>query len=66
MILRGVPSFFVVVTIVLHQVIGVPIGTGVIISLATSWSKLVLVCPFQLYGTAIGVCRAYGRASGLG
>ena len=66
MVLRGVPSLFVVVTIALHQVIGAPIGTGVIIALVTSWSKLVFVCPFQLYDTAIGVCHACGRASGLG
>ena len=33
--------------------------TGVIISLATSWSKLALICSFQLYGTGIGVSCAY-------
>ena len=60
MVLRGVPSFFVMITIGLQQVTDVPIGTGAIVPLATPWSKLALICSFQLYGIGIGICRVYG------
>ena len=59
------PSFFVVMTIGLHQVTGVLIGTRAIIPLTTFWSKQALICYFQLYMTGIGVCHVYGTASGL-
>ena len=52
-------------TIGLHQVTGGPIGTGLVILLAMSWSKLALICYFHLYWTGIGVCCVYGRAFGL-
>ena len=60
MVLRGVPSFFVMITIGLQQVTGVPTGTGAIVPIATPWSKLALICSFQLYGIGIGICRVYG------
>ena len=48
------------ITIGLQQVTGVPTGTGAIVPIATPWSKLALICSFQLYGIGIGICRVYG------
>ena len=42
MVRRGVLSAFDTTTMGLHQVMGVPMGTGLIMSLSTSLSKLAL------------------------
>ena len=62
--LEGVLPFLAVMTIWLHQVVGVPIATRVIPFL-TRWSSAALTWPFQWRGTGIGVCCTWGTAPSL-
>ena len=54
-------------TIVLYHSTGVPMGTGLMIPLATSLSRLAFTLAFQLYSTGIctGVVDMDGKGVGL-
>ena len=65
MVRRGEPSSFETTTIGLHHVTGLPIGTGAIMPLSTSLSRLSLTFVFQWWGMGIGAWRAWGTASGF-
>jgi len=56
---RIFPFFFGVITIVVHHMTGVPIGTGANIPLRTSLSRLFLTASFRWYGTCIGVSHIW-------
>lgn len=64
MIRCEVPLFLVIVTIGLHQVTGVSIGTLAMMPHSTSWSSTSLTVDFQWCGTGVGVCLAYDILSG--
>ena len=62
MVLRGLPFFFVVITIVLHQSVGMPTGTGLMIPLRTSSQRACFTGSLRWKGTGIGLCLALGVA----
>ena len=62
MVLRGLPFFFAVITIVLHQSVGMPTGTGVMIPLRTSSQRACFTGSFKWKVTGIGLCLALGVA----
>ena len=61
-VLLGDPSFFGATTILEHQTIGVPVGTGSMMPNATSRSRSCFTLFFQWCGTGISVCTADGFA----
>ena len=63
MVLRGLPVFFfAVITIVLHQSVGMPTGTGVMIPLRMSSQSACFTGSLKWKGTGIGLCLALGVA----
>ena len=65
MVLLGVPSFFGVITILVHHVSGVPIGTLSRTPLATSASRLAFTSFLKWRGTGDGFVTHTGVASGF-
>ena len=64
MTLRGDPSVFGVITILLHHETGSLTGTFSMTPSCTSRSRPALTCFSQWYGTALGVRAAVGVACG--
>ena len=63
MVPRGLPFFFfTVITIVRHQSVGMPTGTGVMIPLRTSSQRACFTGSLKWKGTGIGLCLALGVA----
>ena len=57
--------FLAAVTIVLHQLVGLPMGTGAMIPFSTSFQRTYLTDPLKWKGTGIGLCLALGTAPSL-
>ena len=62
MVLRGLPFFLAAITIVLHQSVGMPTGTGLMIPLRTSSQRACFTGSLRWKGTGIGLCLALGVA----
>ena len=54
--------FLAVISIVLHQPVGMPTGTGVMIPLFTSSQRAYLTSSLKWNGRGIGLCLALGTA----
>ena len=58
MVLRGLPFFLAVITIVLHQSVGRLTGTGAIIPVSMSFQRACLTGSLKWKGTGIELCLA--------
>ena len=59
MVLRGLSFFGGVAVIVLHQSVGMPTGTGVMIPLRTSSQRACFTGSLKWKGTALGVAPSF-------